>query len=125
MIKECKKHGSVEHYERTDNNGFRCKVCNTERVKEHRRKKKQWCLDYLGGECQVCGYKKCRAALTFHHRDPSEKEFSFNRYQKTSYKKLAIELEKCDLLCSNCHMEAHWPDEKVLEKSARLAGDTV
>ena len=59
-----------------------------------------------------CGYNKCLAAMEFHHRDPSEKEFAFSRYRNTSWDKnkdtVLTELDKCDLLCANCHREQHW-----------------
>ena len=55
----------------------------------------------------MCGYDKFIGALEFHHRDPIEKEFEFARYQNASYEKLQNELNKYDLLCSNCHKEAH------------------
>ena len=107
MKSECKVHGFVDHYTRTDHNGLRCKPCNVIKVAEHRRRKKQWCIDYLGGECKQCCYSKCTAALEFHHRDPTQKDFQFSKYQKSSYDKLAKELDKCDLLCANCHRETH------------------
>lgn len=80
-------------------------------VARHRRKKKEWAIEYKGGKCQNCGYNKCAAALTFHHRESDKKEFGFA--QSTgfcrSYAKLKKELDKCDLLCANCHTELHNP----------------
>ncbi len=55
-----------------------------------------------------CGYKRSIVALEFHHRDSSEKDFgiSYKGINK-SFEKLKNELDKCDLLCSNCHKEVH------------------
>lgn len=60
--------------------------------------------------CEMCGYSRNRAALTFHHLDPSEKEFSISQLKSSvSYEVLKDELDKCVLLCHNCHMEEHYP----------------
>jgi hypothetical protein len=68
-----------------------------------------------GGECMICGYSKCIAALQFHHREPKDKKFSITDFLwgKTSgFNKEDFENEvlKCDLVCSNCHAEIHYPD---------------
>jgi len=60
-------------------------------------------VNYMGGSCKVCGYNKCLWALHFHHLNPWEKEFNIS--EKSTWKDIQPELEKCILLCSNCHME--------------------
>lgn len=60
-------------------------------------------------ECIKCGYNKNYAALCFHHLDPSTKEFSISEASNLSQEKLEIEINKCDVLCHNCHMEEHYP----------------
>lgn len=67
-----------------------------------------------GGECRDCGYKKSLAALTFHHIDPKKKSFkvSGRHLSNKKWESLTAEADKCELLCSNCHMERHYPDEK-------------
>ena len=65
-----------------------------------------------GGKCELCGYDKCIAALEFHHLDPYEKEFSLADKIKTlsniNLDEIFTEVEKCKLLCANCHREIHW-----------------
>jgi hypothetical protein len=62
----------------------------------------------FGGKCSHCGYDRCMDNLTFHHRDPSAKEFGIAAGGKTSsYLRLLEEAKKCDLLCKNCHGEIH------------------
>lgn len=80
-------------------------------VTERRKTIKQKAVDYLGGKCKICGYNKCLAALEFHHRNPKEKERAISSLHKT-WNKIKEELDKCDLLCSNCHREVHskWID---------------
>jgi 5-methylcytosine-specific restriction endonuclease McrA len=65
-------------------------------------------LEYKGGVCQICGYSKCKRALSFHYIDPKTKEFgiSFRGFTR-SWDKTKNELDKCILLCMNCHMELH------------------
>jgi len=47
------------------------------------------------------------AALTFHHRNPDEKEFTLGQIKDNNWDKIIKELKKCDLVCFNCHMEIH------------------
>jgi hypothetical protein len=80
-------------------------------VKWKRRKKlKQRAVDYLGGSCIHCKYNKCLDALDFHHRDERQKEFSISKGIASEYRwsRLKPELDKCDLVCANCHRELHW-----------------
>lgn len=72
-------------------------------------------IEHGGGRCKICGYDKCVAALDFHHLDPSKKEFTPSKGYKKSWTKLKQEIDKCILLCSNCHREVHagvtqWPE---------------
>ena len=80
---------------------------NYQSVKLFRHRHKQKAVDYLGSKCKLCGYNKCLRALVFHHRDPLEKEFDWSHYQNKSWCSTKLELDKCDLLCSNCHAEVH------------------
>lgn len=77
------------------------------RVSEHRRKIKIKAIEHKGGKCEKCGYHKCTKALDFHHRDPKEKEFRISSGKSIGWEKTKKEIEKCDLLCSNCHREIH------------------
>lgn len=63
---------------------------------------------YKGGCCQKCGYNKCLEALQFHHRNPKEKEFELSNYRYFKIipmERYYKEADKCDLLCTNCHIE--------------------
>lgn len=90
-------------------------ICNSCVVRERRNKLKIAAVNYKGGKCERCGYNKCYAVLEFHHNDPSQKEFSLCRSYVTSWKRIKEELDKCKLLCSNCHREAH-ATEKLFKK---------
>lgn len=85
-----------------------CKVCARNIAKSRARLLKQKCIDYKGGKCEICGYAKCNSALEFHHLDPSQKEFQLSNARKSKWEKTKSELDKCQLLCSNCHNEVHY-----------------
>jgi hypothetical protein len=58
--------------------------------------------------CAECGERDPRC-LVYHHRDPSTKRFqiSQNAWSRTTAS-LFAEIEKCDLLCANCHQRGHY-----------------
>jgi hypothetical protein len=99
-----------------------CKVCACARVmsnwyKYNKDKNKieyenikRRCIEYKGGKCSICGYNKCTAAFDFHHINEEDKKFNIATgiSSKKSWKKLAAEMDKCLLLCSNCHREFHY-----------------
>lgn len=73
-----------------------------------RRRIKQKAVEYLGGKCVRCGYNKCVAALQFHHKDITKKEFGISaKGIIRSWERIKVELDKCELLCANCHAEEH------------------
>lgn len=83
--------------------------CNNLSSNRNRRREiKRLCVEYRGGKCQQCGYARSMAALDFHHRNPRHRVFSLcsSRVIHT-WSRLKRELDKCDLLCSNCHRELH------------------
>lgn len=53
-----------------------------------------------------CGYDRSIGTLEFHHRDPGTKEFGIGAFI-SSKQRLSVELEKCDLVCANCHRVRH------------------
>lgn len=64
----------------------------------------------LGGKCSTCDYNRCLDALHFHHKDPTTKLFSISDaiwQGKFTEKQIVDEVQKCTLLCANCHAEVH------------------
>ena len=76
-------------------------------VQKHRLRLRQKAAAYKGGACENCGYNKCFAALEFHHRNPSEKSFTISKRYSYSWQRIKKELDKCIMLCANCHREFH------------------
>ena len=64
-------------------------------------------ITYLGGKCFLCDYNKCQGALDFHHLNPNEKDFNLSKFAQKSLTDIKNELNKCILICSNCHRELH------------------
>lgn len=69
-------------------------------------------LDYIksiGGKCINCNLEFNSDNLqsaSFHHREPKNKKFELNcnAFMRKTDKEIEDELNKCDLLCMNCHM---------------------
>lgn len=74
-------------------------------VAKRRRKIKLLSIEYKGGRCQICGYDKCPAALDLHHIY-GKKDFGIGDKGYTrSWEVVKKELDKCILVCANCHRE--------------------
>lgn len=115
----CSKHGLVSHIK--DKYVFRCKPCRAEAVQKRRRKLKLMAMEHLGGKCNRCGYNKSVAAMHFHHKIPSQKEFSISVDGSTrSWERIKAEVEKCELLCANCHAEVH--EEEFWHQPTKVVG---
>lgn len=70
-------------------------------------------------QCEICGYNKCLASLGFHHIDPQIKKYEISYLKSYQYKSIAAfdeklikELDKCQVICANCHAIKHTNLEK-------------
>jgi len=86
---------------------------NSERIREwkiqDRRKKQEWFRQYKSDKvCIDCGNGDWRV-LDFHHRDPFTKIAQVSRlvHTSSSMKRILAEIEKCDIVCANCHRIRH------------------
>jgi hypothetical protein len=124
----CNRHGLSDH--RLSCKKWKCKKCEYLYSRKYLENIKLKAIKYGGGECQKCGYDKCWNALHFHHVDPSKKEFSIFEsrpgFKKVrDWEKLKLEINKCILLCANCHTEIHSEDEKITHQELNLNLDRV
>jgi hypothetical protein len=109
ICKQCKSLSEYSPTNKLGNLNSYCKTCATKKNRQPKQRFKEECIDYKGGKCINCGYNKCPAALEFHHRNPKEKDFSVSHISVvTLNENIKKELDKCDLLCSNCHKELHY-----------------
>jgi len=106
-------------------NGYdsRCRSCVNKRRNEQNRKnphhieqsrksrrvRQEYINNRKIGGCEMCGYNKCLAALVFHHRDPKTKIDTIANMacRCAAIQEIKEEIDKCVLLCQNCHHELH------------------
>lgn len=74
---------------------------------KNKKRKKERAVAYKGGRCERCGYNKCIAAMEFHHINPEEKLHTVKDLMVRNWELIQAEIDKCILLCSNCHREEH------------------
>lgn len=83
------------------------------------RNRKEKAILLKGSKCNICGieYNKENSAIfDFHHRIKEKDKIRLNTSNLTrfSWDTILKELEKCDLLCSNCHRLLHfWEDNNT------------
>ena len=78
------------------------------RTQERRVKNKLKAIEYLGGVCFHCGLKSAyRGVYDFHHKNPEDKEKDPGSLMHYSWNRIKEELDKCILLCANCHRIQH------------------
>ena len=90
----------------------RCKPCSRHRTKYKRRlAQKMKIIDYLGGKCVKCGVTPDEihhTAFDCNHINPEEKTISISKIRGMLWEKVKPEVDKCELLCANCHREVTW-----------------
>ena len=68
-------------------------------------------IEYKGGKCEHCPLElkdSHPAVFDFHHLDSDEKDLNFNGVKGWKWERIIVELDKCSLLCSNCHRIEHY-----------------
>ncbi len=85
-----------------------CITCRIEYANIRRKDKKIQAINYKGGKCEQCGYDdiSCPDVFDFHHINPDMKDFNIGKTSK-SFISIKPELDKCKLLCANCHRKEH------------------
>lgn len=104
-IRICHVHGETVFAHRKGGR-WRCRKCEVDSVTRWRKKHRAEAVAQAGGCCILCGYNRCISALQFHHLDPTTKIFGLSGSGQTRSKVMRqVEIEKCVLLCANCHAE--------------------
>jgi hypothetical protein len=91
------------------------RLLHIDRNYAHKRSTSAYILEVKKkGCCSKCGNNDYRC-LDFHHRDGDDKEdgVSLMAQRNKSIKNIQAEIDKCDLLCANCHRILHWEEREV------------
>ena len=95
--KELRKRNRKKHREK-----------EAEKDKIQRRKMVKHIRNYkLSKGCSICGYNKCAEALEFHHNGDKNIGIARSIYTYRKFETIKKEMDKCIILCSNCHRELH------------------
>jgi len=92
---------------------FYCRECkyHADRQLEEKRseQRKKVIVEYLGGKCMLCDYDRCYPALDCHHMFAKDKDFNISSEmrKKGAMSTIRSEVDKCALVCKNCHAEIH------------------
>ena len=108
-----------------------CKTCQHNYVNNHYKNNKQYYLDkdkkYINENklwfqtykeklfCKKCNFSglECPAVLDFHHtNDNKEDDISQMINSGKSRESIIKEIEKCEILCANCHRKLHYKPRK-------------
>ena len=103
-------------FDRQGNQKYRgyCKTCANKRESERYWEKRAF-VDSQRDFCAKCGDTRTYV-LDFHHKNPSEKEFTIGKVKKGSLDIIQKEIDKCICLCANCHRDFHF-----LEKTTHIS----
>ena len=71
---------------------------------------KMYAIAKFGNKCGDCGNTFPVACYDFHHTDGSDKEANPSKFFRMSKERLDNELNKCVMLCANCHRVRHYGD---------------
>ena len=118
--KMCQNEQSKQDYYRTSGERNKYLIGRRRKLAQERNE----LITSMELKCKVCGFDH-PAALDFHHRDPEDKlrDISVLKWSGCSNETFIREIEKCDVLCSNCHRIEHW-NEKLTGGEMRTLWNT-
>jgi hypothetical protein len=109
MCKMCKKEYDKKWYK---NNQRRRDLLN-ERGRERCKRNMEFIRNYkISKGCKICGYNKTYYALEFHH-ETDDKKYTVSKMKTLSIKTVMKEIEKCIVICANCHREIHHEKHEI------------
>jgi hypothetical protein len=79
---------------------------NKERYKRHKLR----AVEYKGNMCADCGGTFHHAVFDFHHIDSREPDLP-DTWLARGWERIVTELDKCVMLCANCHRIRHHDSE--------------
>lgn len=101
----------VKHKQCKNGYAHYCKACDSAQTSNLRRETKLKAIEYKGGKCQRCEGIFPPSVYDFHHIDPTIKDADPGSLMGRKWEKVKEELDKCVMLCSNCHRITHAEEE--------------
>ena len=90
-----------KRYEEKHIDQIRRRASTWQKIKGRRNKLKA--IEYLGGHCIDCKNEFPPYVYDFHHLDSTIKDLGIARIICRKWENIVPELDKCVLLCANCH----------------------
>lgn len=116
---QCNRELSIDNYYNPKKQAI-CKDCHRANIRHTYQIKVDKINEYKSKRgCRKCGDKRFYV-LDFHHSDPNEKEFAISDKIRNKFETLLPEMEKCDILCANCHREWHYVETQGIDYNAWL-----
>jgi hypothetical protein len=91
---------------------LKCQKCKRATTNQRRSRLRLWLDEYKKTlVCERCGFSDYRA-LEFHHRTRDEKTFNVADMIRSclSVRTIRREIDKCSVLCANCHRIEHYDE---------------
>ena len=101
----------VKHKQCREGRAHYCRSCDSLQTSHLRRETKLKAIKYKGGKCARCNEMYPPAVYDFHHLDATTKDADPGALMGRKWEKVKEELDKCILLCSNCHRMTHAEEE--------------
>lgn len=79
---------------------------------QSRRERKLKAIEYKSNRCEDCLQTYHPSVYEFHHIDPTTKEKNLAHFKSASWERFVLELDKCVMLCANCHRLRHWKENE-------------
>lgn len=95
------------------------KVKNNLKLIKHRERIKEMAIAYKGGVCAACGLEYDPVCFDFHHADHTQKEFTISHIAYKDWDSIKPELDKCILVCANCHRIIHKQEKYECHKKQK------
>jgi hypothetical protein len=96
------------YYNHKGHLGTLCKLCNSRVSQANGAILKEQAIAYAGGKCKDCSGIFHQSVFDFHHLDTKQKDFNIMVNKSASLESIKPELDKCVLLCANCHRDRHY-----------------
>jgi transposase/predicted RNA-binding Zn-ribbon protein involved in translation (DUF1610 family) len=101
-----------------------CNACVSKSIIEKEKKVKSHLVSLCGGKCAKCGGVFENSQYDFHHTDPEHKDFKISEKKHSNLQLVLSELEKCIMVCSNCHNHIHHEMKESQGIENKISGNT-